>query len=312
MGKSYERKYISMKKILVIGSMNMDFVIKVKKRPETGETVLGESLSLKPGGKGANQAYAAAKLGGDVTMLGAVGDDAFGRQLIDDLKLVGVHTEYIKVIDGINTGSAFVTVNEEGDNSITVIQGANTAVDRTYIDSARKVIENHDIVIFQLEIPIDTVEYGIELAKSMNKIVILDPAPVQKLSLDVFKNLNVIKPNQKELAGLLGRSDISPKDGVDFLKTMGVKNAIVTLGENGCELADCHGNRIHIDAKKAKTIDTTGAGDCFTAAMAYCIADGRELRDALEFAKYASAISVTRQGAQPSFPTLNEVIESIK
>ena len=300
-----------MKKIVVIGSLNMDFVVDVKSHPRVGETVLGGSLNLKPGGKGANQAYAAAKLGGDVVMLGAVGDDSFGQRLIQNLGQAGVHTEYIKVLPGVNTGSAFVSVNEKGDNSIIVIQGANKYVDREYIDSVVHVIADCDIVVFQLEIPLDTVVYAAGLAKSMGKLVILDPAPVQCLPERLLSGLDIIKPNQTELTKLLGKEGVKPKDGLKLLQEKGVKNAIVTLGKDGCCFRKENGEFIYFPAFKVKAVDTTGAGDCFTASLAYCLALGFTIEAALKFAQKASAISVTRNGAQDSYPSLKEVEEMI-
>lgn len=298
-----------MKKIVIIGSLNMDFVIDVENYPKMGETVLGKGMELKPGGKGANQAYAAAVLGADVTMLGAVGDDDSGQKLIQNLNQTGVHTEYIKVISGVSTGAAFVSVDREGDNCIIVIQGANKYVDKEYIQSVSQIIAACDIVVFQLEIPLETVMYAADLAKSMGKIVILDPAPVQCLPKEFLSGLDIVKPNRTELIKLLGRTE-ELEEGLRLLQEMGVKNAIVTLGKEGCLLRKENGNVIYSPAFKMKAIDTTGAGDCFTAALAYCLANDFTLEKALEFAQKASAISVTRKGTQNSYPTLTEILET--
>lgn len=298
-----------MKKIAVIGSINMDYVTRVKWQPRVGETVTGRGLDLKPGGKGANQAYAAAMLGADVVMLGAVGDDDAGRISLENLRRAGVHTDYIKVADGLSTGTALIAVNEEGDNSIIVIPGANETVDRAYVDSVMEVIEASDIVIFQLEIPLDTVLYAAKKAKEKGKFVILDPAPAQKLPRELFDGLAIVKPNQTEIMEILGKSEktCDPMRELEAMRALGVANPIITLGSKGCAALDTEGNLLEVPAVRVKAVDTTGAGDCFTGAMAFSLANGSNLREALAFAARASAVSVTRSGAQPSFPSADDL-----
>lgn len=294
-----------MKKIAVVGSINMDFVTSVQMQPKVGETVLGNGMELKPGGKGANQAYAAAYLGGDVTMLGAVGDDDSGKRLIENLKKVGVHTEYIKVSEGVSSGVAWIAVNEAGDNSIIVIPGANQTVDRAYVDSVMDVIRESDIVILQLEIPMDTVEYVAKKAKEAGKYVILDPAPAQRLGEDLLNGLSIVKPNETEVMEILGEvhKDGDPEEKLRVMKEYGVETPIVTLGSKGSCMLDEMGSIVSIPALKVKAVDTTGAGDCFTGAMAYAISTGKDLKEALVFASAASAYSVMHSGAQTSFPS---------
>jgi len=298
-----------MKKIVVVGSINMDYITQVKAQPGVGETVLGRGLSLKPGGKGANQAYAAAFLGGEVTMLGAIGDDEAGRRSLFSLQQAGVHTEYIKVIKGVSTGCAFIAVNEEGDNSIIVVPGANENVDCAYIDSVIEVIEKSDIVIFQLEIPLDTVIYAARKAKDLGKMVILDPAPAQRLPKRLMHGLDIIKPNQTELMQLLGKTECScePRHELEFLKCLGVKKPIITMGAQGSCALDENGKFIKISTIQVEAVDTTGAGDCFTGALAFSLSKGDTLADAMEFASRAAAYSVTRSGAQPSFPAPKDI-----
>lgn len=294
-----------MKKIAVVGSINMDFVTSVQMQPKVGETVLGNGMELKPGGKGANQAYAAAYLGGDVTMLGAVGDDDSGKRLIENLKKAGVHTEYIKVSEGVSSGVAWIAVNEAGDNSIIVIPGANQTVDRAYVDSVMDVIRESDIVILQLEIPMDTVEYVAKKAKEAGKYVILDPAPAQRLGEKLLKGLSIVKPNETEVMEILGEThtDEDPEEKLRVMKEYGVKTPIVTLGSKGSCMMDETSSIVSIPAVKVKAVDTTGAGDCFTGAMAYAISTGKDLKEALVFASAASAYSVMHSGAQTSFPS---------
>ncbi len=299
-----------MGKILVVGSLNMDFVVNVKYMPQQGETLLADNLELIPGGKGANQAFALGKLGANVTMLGAVGNDSYGDIQIEGLKAVGVDTTRIAQIDGVSTGIALITVNEQGDNSIIVIQGANKCVSKEYIDINLKAIEECDIVIFQLEIPLDTVIYAAQKAKELGKIVILDPAPAPRsLPKELLSNVDIIKPNETELAKLTGIEDVESfmKTAIDYIKKQGVKTVIVTLGGNGAFVSMQNGTLIHIKCDNVKVTDTTAAGDSFIAAMALDISEGKEIIPAVEFANHVASIVVTKKGAQSSIPSMEEV-----
>ncbi len=299
-----------MGKILVIGSLNMDFVVNVKHMPQVGETLLADSLEFIPGGKGANQAYALGKLGADVTMLGAVGNDSYGDIQIEGLKAVGVDTTHIERIEGVNTGIALINVNEKGDNSIIVVQGANKYVSREYIDKNLKVIEESDIVIFQLEIPIDTVAYAAKKAKGLGKTVILDPAPApDSIPEDLLANVDIIKPNETELVKLTGIEEVDGcmNKAVDTIKKQGVKTVIVTLGGKGSFVSGQNNVVKHISTEDVKVIDTTAAGDSFIASMALYLSKGKDIIAAVKFANHVASISVTRKGAQSSMPSMEEV-----
>lgn len=299
-----------MGKILVIGSLNMDFVVNVKHMPQVGETLLADSLEFIPGGKGANQAYALGKLGADVTMLGAVGNDSYGDIQIEGLKAVGVDTTHIERIEGVNTGIALINVNEKGDNSIIVVQGANKYVSREYIDKNLKVIEESDIVIFQLEIPIDTVAYAAKKAKGLGKTVILDPAPApDSIPEDLLANVDIIKPNETELVKLTGIEEVDGcmNKAVDTIKKQGVKTVIVTLGGKGSFVSGQNNVIKHISTEDVKVIDTTAAGDSFIASMALYLSKGKDIIAAVKFANHVASISVTRKGAQSSMPSMEEV-----
>ena len=299
-----------MKKILVVGSLNMDCMIETEQMPRPGETVLGKSVTLIPGGKGANQAYAAGKLGGKVGMIGAVGSDAYGRKLKENLESVGVDTSSIEVISGGATGQAFITVDDEGENSIIVIQGTNGDVTRETIHKYISRVQESDIVIMQLEIPVDTVQYIKELANQMGQIVIIDPAPAQADLPDSFwKGVDFIKPNESELEILTGKTMDTVEDikkGARKMLEKGVKGVIVTLGEEGCLLVTKE-REDFFETSKVRACDTTAAGDSFTGAFAVALSEGKDCADAIRFGQKASAVTVTRKGAQTSMPDRSEV-----
>ncbi len=302
-----------MRKILVIGSLNMDFTVKVKKAPGAGETVLAKDLELLPGGKGANQAFAAAKLGADVAMLGAVGDDPYGRILRESLESVGVRTEYLKKSETA-TGIAVITVDENSENRIVVIPGANRDVDIPYLDSRMDVIAESDIVILQLEIPVAAVTYAAGRAKALGKYVILDPAPASGvLPHELLKNCDLIKPNEHEIRALIGaEEDLSVKEAAGRLQAEGIGDILVTFGAKGSCCFVKNGNPVFVPACKTEAVDTTGAGDCYIAALAEELARGRDMAWAMRFAAKASALSVAKTGAQSSFPSREETEASLK
>ena len=299
-----------MKKILVIGSLNMDNVIETPYMPQSGETLTGKSFSQVPGGKGANQAYAVGKLGGNVSMIGAVADDGVGDVLKKNLEAVGVNTAGISVIPGATTGQAFITVDAAGANSIILIAGTNGMVTKEMIDQNRALIEECDILMMQLEIDWKVVEYAKDLAVSMGKMVIVDPAPaLPGLPASFWKGVSYIKPNETELEILVGRpvktkEDLEAAAGEMFAK--GVGNVLVSLGGDGCLLMNREGSTFY-PAKKVKAVDTTAAGDCFTAAFALALSKGEEVAQAIAYGQKASAIAVTRKGAQPSIPSPEEI-----
>lgn len=300
-----------MKKIVVVGSLNMDFVVNVQEMPLKGETVFSKDFSRIPGGKGSNQAFVLGKLGGNVTMLGAVGKDDTGLALLGNLEKSGVDVSRIKLCDRESTGIAFITVNEAGQNSIIVNQGANKTVDIPYIDSNMDLLESCDIVLFQLEIPLETVIYTAKKAKAMGKTVILDPAPARaNLPRELYECVDFIKPNEVEITTLLEDPQAQEhlEAAASSLQGLGVKNVVVTLGGQGAFLQDSQGNATHFLADNSLTVvDTTAAGDSFTAAMAYGLSRGSTIPEAVELAIRVSNIVVTRKGAQSSIPTLEEV-----
>lgn len=300
-----------MKKLLVIGSLNMDTVIETPYMPKSGETIAGTGVSLIPGGKGANQAYAAGKLGGAVSMIGAVADDSFGQALKSNLESVGVDTKGIAVMEGETTGQAFITVDGCGANSIILIGGTNALVSKELIDANRTLIEECDILMMQLEIDHAVVEYAKDLAVSLGKMVILDPAPAKgNLPETIWQGVDYIKPNETELEILVGRTitgEEEIKAAANELLAKGVKNVMVSLGGDGCLLANQSGCRF-FPAHKVAAIDTTAAGDCFTASFALALSKGESVEEAIRFGQKASAIAVTRKGAQSSIPSLEEVL----
>lgn len=303
-----------MKKILVVGSLNMDCVIETPHIPRAGETVSGKNVAFIPGGKGANQAYAASKLGGCVKMTGAVGGDDFGRILMENLSDAGVDVSGICVLENEATGQAFISIDDDGENSIIVIPGANGVLTPKLAaqgkDSLKETIENSDIVVMQFEIPLETVIHVKELALSLHKLVIVDPAPALASLPDSFWNgIDYIKPNETELSVLTGREMNTRGEIVQGAKIMlekGVRNVIVTLGGKGCLLVN-NTTEHFFEARRVKAVDTTAAGDCFTAAFALALAEGKACPEAIAFGQAACAIAVTRKGAQTSIPSREEV-----
>lgn len=299
-----------MKKILVLGSLNMDFVIRVKNIPQIGETVIGKDVKLVPGGKGANQSYAVGKLGGNVMMLGAVGTDLYGKELLNNLSNVNVDVSAIQQLNNIPTGQAFVSVYDSGDNSIVVIPGANGCVDKEMIDANIKYIDECDYIIMQLEIPIETVQYVKNLAISKGKKVIIDPAPaIPNLNDDFWKNVSLIKPNETEIGILTGKKVSTVEDAIDSAKLLikkGVETVIVTLGGDGCLFVDNEHEKYY-PAKKVECIDTTAAGDSFIAALVVALSENQNYEKAIEFAQKVSSLVVTRKGAQTSIPCRAEL-----
>lgn len=300
----------------MIGSLNCDYVINVQHMPQMGETLLCDRFEKIPGGKGANQAYALGKLGGDVSMLGAVGNDSAGAMLRDNLAAVGVDVSRLKCSQKEDTGAAFICVDSSGGNSIIVMQGANRTVDIDYIEANAGLLEECDIVVLQMEIPIKTVVYAAKRAKALGKTVILDPAPASAdVPGELYASVDFIKPNEVELGTLVG--DMKAREHLEesaaLLQEMGVKNVVVTLGEKGAFLRDEDGNgRYFLAGTGAAVVDTTAAGDSFTAALAYGISAGYAINDAMELAICVSGIVVTRRGAQTSMPGMDEVQKLLK
>lgn len=288
----------------------MDFVIRMKEMPQVGETIMGESVNLVPGGKGANQAYAAGKLGGDVTMLGGVGKDLYGDKLIQNLEEVHVNAEGILRTENVPTGQAFVSVYDSGNNSIVVIRGANGSLTKEFINENEKYIDDCDYIIMQLEIPLDIVRYVKTLAVRKGKKVVLDPAPaVSGLEDDFWKGISILKPNETELEILAQEKLESEEEVVAAARKLikkGVETVIVTLGEKGCILVQ-ETKETYFPAHKVENVDTTAAGDSFIAALVVSVSEGKTYEEAIQFAQTVSSIVVTRKGAQTSIPWRDEV-----
>lgn len=302
-----------MNEILVVGSLNLDFVINVEHMPVAGETILGDAVALIPGGKGANQAYAVGKLGGVCKMIGAVGEDHYGELLIRNLQSVEVNTQGINVLENKPTGNAFITVNREGDNNIIVVPGANGCLTKAMIDTHMELLKVCSTVILQLEIPLEVVTYVIQLAKELGKRIILDPAPARRdFPEGFFKGIDIVKPNETELQMLIGRKLSGTEEMIDGAKELilsGVKTVIVTLGGEGCLLVNSEGHQ-YFPARKVTVVDTTAAGDSFTAALAVALEKGSSYEEAITFANKVSGMVVTKKGAQTSIPSIQEVENS--
>ena len=285
------------KKILVIGSINKDLVITTPRFPKEGETILGNNFSTSNGGKGANQACAIGKLGGNVAMLGAIGNDNFGKDLSNALYSNNVNIDNLLIKDNISTGIAVITVTDDGANHIIVAQGANALI--TKDDIKEKLISSFDIIVMQLETPLETAKYAASIARKLGKTVVLNPSPAVKLDKEFLSCVDILIPNETEI-DIIG--------GIDYVLECGVKNIILTLGADGCDLITKE-NRKHFDAYKVNVVDTTAAGDSFLGGVVRMIADDKTIEEAIEFATKVSNITVTRKGAIDSIPTYNEVID---
>ncbi len=294
-------------KIVVIGSLNMDIVVEADAPPQAGETMFGKSVRFVPGGKGANQAYALAKLGAEATMIGAVGEDAFGEQMIEALEQVGVRMDGVKRAAGVPTGVASILI-ADGDNRIIVIPGANAACSPEDVDAGRDAIAAADIVLLQLEIPLETVIHAARTAKSMGKTVILNPAPAKVLPEKLLQDIDYITPNRIELGVVGGMSGTAADEAMSALLERGVRNVVTTLGAQGCAYAGADGERGAEGGYRMEVVDTTGAGDAFNAGLAYAIASGHPLKEAARFAGKVAALSVTKFGAQGGMPDLQAVL----
>ena len=292
-----------MKNILVIGSLNMDLVINTERLPQAGETIHGKGFAHFPGGKGANQASACARAGGNVKMLGKVGNDAYGDILLKNLSHDGVNINGIERED-ISTGVAVITVFG-GENCIILDKGANGLVDKDYIDRHMDALDWADFVIMQYEIPMETVVYVAQIAKSKGKTLVIDPAPMIDAPSELYKMADIILPNETETAQLIGE-ECDNETAVKKMAEMGPANVIMTLGKKGSLYYN--GEKLTAQpAFKVKAVDTTGAGDCFTGSLVAHLASDKTMEEALEFASKAAAIAVGRRGAQPSFPWKSEV-----
>jgi ribokinase len=296
-------------KIVVVGSSNTDMVIMSERIPEPGETILGGSFFMTPGGKGANQAVAAARAGGDVVFICKVGDDVFGSQSIQHFKESGIDTTYVTLDPVLASGVALITVDKHGENSIVVASGANASLKPGDVGLAQEAIMKSSVVLTQLETPMETVLHVADLAVAGKKLFILNPAPAAAISEELFRKVSIITPNEREASMLTGLDVSSAADAAraaGLLYKKGVNTVIITLGSEGVLLLH-EGKEHHVPAVKVKAVDTTAAGDVFNGALAVALAEKMSMLDAVRFACEAAAISVTRKGAQASAPYRNEI-----
>ena len=301
-----------MKNIVVIGSSNTDMVVKTSHLPVPGETVLGGDFFMNAGGKGANQAVAAARYGNRVVFVAKTGNDLFGEQVRKSMKEDGIVTDYVFIDEEHPSGVALITIDQKAENCIVVAGGANMYLNPEDIDKAKEEILGGDVVLMQLETPIETVEYAAKMAAEAGVKVILNPAPApaEPLSKELISNLFLITPNRSEASRLTGIevTDLaSAQRAALALYDMGAKNVIVTLGSEGSLVYDGH-MMMRVEAIKVEAVDTTAAGDTYNGVLASVIAEGKSLIDAVHEANIAGAISVTRMGAQPAAPTREEII----
>lgn len=305
-----------MKNIVVIGSSNTDMVVKTSHLPAGGETVLGGTFFMNAGGKGANQAVAAARYGNRVVFVAKTGDDLFGKQVLKSLEQDNIVTDYVFVDKENPSGVALITIDSEAENCIVVAPGANMSLSPADIDVAAEEIRNAEVLLMQLESPVETVTYAAKMAAEAGVPVILNPAPApaEPLSEELMKNLYLITPNRSEASRLSG---IEVKDmesayrAAKAIRDMGPKCVIITLGSEG-SLLDDGAMPMRVEALKVEAVDTTAAGDTYNGVLASVIAEGRSLIEAMREANVAAAISVTRMGAQPAAPTREEINEMKK
>lgn len=301
-----------MKNVIVVGSLNMDLVITTPYIPKKGETMHGSNFFINPGGKGANQAVAASKLGANVSMIGCVGNDDFGNILINNLNKYNVNTKYVVKTDEASTGVADILISD-GDNRIILDSGANYYLTKEDVKTGLDELSNPgDIVVLQLEIPLEVVEYTIKYAKEKQMTVMFNPAPAQKLSKELLKYIDILVVNETEAEVLLEESNLKNfKKALLEFRDIGILNPIITLGENG-SIAFENEEIIKQKIFKTNVIDTTAAGDTFLGAIVSKVSNNITLKESMEFASCASSFTVSRKGAMSSIPTYIEVESYLK
>lgn len=289
-------------KITVLGSLNMDLVARAPHIPQPGETILGGALQYHPGGKGANQAVAAARLGGSVRMIGRVGDDAFAQPLLDNLAQAGVDHRHVQVTPQTATGVALIVVDDDGQNSIVVTAGANNQL--MPVDIPEAVLQDTDVLLLQLEVPLDTVQQAAAMAKAYGVTVILNPAPAQALPAALLETVDILIPNETEtalLTGMPAQTAAERAAAAQALRDLGVGTVIVTLGSAGAMIVQ-DGEPVIVPAFEIEPVDTTAAGDAFVGSLAVALAQGLPLSEAVRRGNAAGALAATLPGAQPSLP----------
>lgn len=302
-----------MSEIVVVGSLNIDLVASVEQAPKAGETVSGEGFAMHHGGKGANQALAASRLGAEVALIGCVGEDSSGRDLLNGLSGGGVDVSTVESIEDATTGTALIVVEASGENRIVVVPGANAFCSPALLDERTECFEEAKLALFQLETPLRTVEAGVTLAREKGCITILDPAPARELPDSVYCQLDYLTPNLGELGSLTGRKlaedasvEVIERAARELLRR-GVGSVVVKVGSRGAVRVDSSGSTL-FPAGEVEVVDSTAAGDCFNGAFASALARGDSVTRAIGFACSAATVSVTRAGAQSSLPKLDEVV----
>lgn len=297
-------------KVVIVGSLNMDLVTRLPRLPRPGETLAGQSFVTVPGGKGANQAVAAARLGASVAMVGCVGADAYGEQLRAGLLAEGIDCAGVTTIEGEPTGVATILVDDHSQNAIVIVAGANGQLTTALVDDVEALLSEAAVVICQLEVPLATVRHVLQRARALGKVVILNPAPAAApLPADWYPLIDYLIPNESEaslLSGVAVDSVASADAAASALLAAGAAKVIVTLGAQGSLFATRAQSR-HFPAPVVQAIDTTAAGDTFVGGFAAALAEGQSEAQAISFGQIAAALSVTRAGAQPSIPTLSDV-----
>jgi len=298
--------------VVVVGSLNMDLVVRIPQIPQPGETLLGGVFKTYPGGKGANQAVAAARLGAHVTMIGCVGGDTFGQEMRNALIAEGIDTTYVLVQPESATGVALIQVDAKGQNSIAVASGANFQLTGADVEKGMQSIGKYDVLVMPLETPLETIYAAAKTASLSGAKVLLNPAPAQVLNQDLLELVDVLLPNEYEIALMTGvpplQSAADARSAAEKLLSLGAKNLLVTMGSQGAVLFDGK-TESNIPVCPVQAVDTTAAGDCFVGALAVGLCEGKSIVASAEFASAAAAISVTRDGAQPSLPRREEVIQ---
>lgn len=299
-----------MKKIVVVGSSNTDLIIKVPEIPRPGETLLGGEFMTFPGGKGANQAVAAARAGGDVIFIASVGDDPYGEEAMKGYRLDNINIENIKVCKGVPSGIAMITISDIGENAITVAPGANAELTPADMEEIEEPFLEADYMLIQLETPLETVQKAVELCSEFNTRVILNPAPATDLPDEILEKVSIITPNVIEaerLTGIIVTEEKTAAEAADLLHKQGIETVIITMGALGAYLSDrATGTRKMVPGFRVKAVDTTAAGDVFNGQFAVSLAEGRQLERAIVEAHAAAALSVQKLGAQSSIPRREE------